>query len=118
MKKKILPVPVIFSITRNKRNEFQILRDGGMLKSFESDLMDSQMILQLSVNLAYRTSAKEQISVKVFDNFSTETPCCPECGGIDVSTKSWKNFRTGSIEEISSDEEDNYCNACDKHIEL
>lgn len=109
---------LVLSITRNQKDEFQIIRDGGMLQSFLPTLMDSQMILQYTISLGRILRKSEKRPVRVVDNFSTTTPTCPDCGSTHVSTKAWQNFKTGSIDTISAEEDDNYCNECEKHVEL
>lgn len=109
---------LILSVTKNQRDEFSIMRDGGMLKNFEAGTMDTQMILQYAINLGQHVNKLEKRPVKVVDNFSIETACCPDCGSLNVSTKAWQNLKTGSVESISNDDDDNHCEDCDKHVEL
>lgn len=118
MKKRFVSAYIILSIIKNKKEEYMIMRDGGMLQVFQPETMDAQIILQYGIRLGYHLSEIEKRPVKVIDNFSKTTSCCSECGSIDVSIKAWQNFKTGSIEAISSDEEDNYCNTCEAHVTL
>lgn len=117
MAKKVVTT-LVLSIVKNKKNEFQIMRDGGMLKSFESGTMDAPMILRYAANLGRHINQIENCPIKVVDNFTKKTPCCPNCGSINVETKAWVNLKNGSTETVSTDAEDQYCSQCDSHDEL
>jgi hypothetical protein len=45
---------------------------------------------------------------------------CPKCGSSNVQYKSWVNANTGICTDgmISNDEEDNWCEDCEFHIEI
>lgn len=44
---------------------------------------------------------------------------CSECGGVNIWSKQWVNPNTGELGEmISDEEEDSYCDDCEKHVKL
>jgi hypothetical protein len=109
---------VILRITQNKKDEFQILRDGSVLRSYDKEEVEIFDMLRIATHLAINIRDSEKFPVIVFDAVTTKTPCCPNCGGINVSTKMWQNLKSGSLDSVSTEEDDNYCNDCEKHVEL
>lgn len=110
--------PLTLNVRKNKRGDFAIMREGGCLQFFENGLMDSHMVLRYAANLGRHINKVEKRPVQVIDNFTMKAPCCPNCGSIDVETKAWLNLKSGKVETISSEAEDQYCSKCDSHDEL
>lgn len=54
-------------------------------------------------------------------NKSLETLYCSECGSSSVEIRMWVNPNTKAVGDRCSDsteEEDNWCKACEEHVEL
>ena len=91
-----------------------IVKNGGTLFSFDSNIMSHTAMTTLAATLAQQDEHFGQKS-EAFDETKENTIVCKECGSHNVDLKGWVNQLDGGFDMISSEDADTWCHKCAAH---
>lgn len=109
------------SLNHANKNVYTFKREGETdeIMRFDSDIFSSDIAKQVCISIlkgySLETSIYGKVMLVLVDKTSVDVSKCNNCDSIDVEVKCWKHELTGASEEISSDDEDTFCNNCGGH---